>query len=116
MQDFFKFLWDNTAMLNACQAHWTLIPAAAANSAAQENSDCIDASQNGKRHTYGLRIAYPEQAKEIGSDGLVVGSCPKQSHIHLDSPQVHLLFAPCPCPTRVPSMLWWEMRSPNRSP
>ena len=87
MQDFFKFLWDDAAMLSSSRAHWTLVPAAEANTSAQQNSDSIDATQNGKRHTYGLRIAYPEQAKEICSKGLVVGSC-AQADIRLESNQV----------------------------
>ena len=74
-------------MLKSSRAHWTLIPADAAECSAQENSDSIDASQNGKRHVYGLRIAYPEVAKEISLEGLVVGSSPR-AHIHLDSSQV----------------------------
>ena len=87
VQDFIKFLWDDAAMLSSSRAHWTLVPAAEANTSAQQNSDSIDATQNGKRHTYGLRIAYPEQAKEICSKGLVVGSCP-QADIRLESNQV----------------------------
>ncbi len=87
MQDFFKFLGDDMEMLKSARVHWTLVPSAAAESSAQQNSDQIDASQNGKRHTYGLRIAYPEEAKEICSRGLTVGSSP-QAHIQLDAPQV----------------------------
>ena len=87
MQDFVKFLWDDMEMLKSSRAHWTLIPSAAAKSSAQQNSDSIDASQNGKRHTYGLRIAYPEEAKEICCKGLVVGSC-SEADIQLDAPQV----------------------------
>ncbi len=45
------------------------------------------------RHTYGLRIAYPEQAKEICSKGLIVGSC-AQADIRLESNQVRNL-PPC---------------------
>ena len=91
MQDFVKFLWNDMEMLKSSRAHWTLIPSAAADSSAQQNSDSIDASQNGKRHTYGLRIAYPEEAKEICCKGLVVGSCP-QADIQLDVPQVTLII------------------------
>lgn len=87
MQDFFKFLWDDMEMLKSASVHWTLIPSAAAESSAQQNSDSIDASQNGKRHTYGLRIAYPEEAKEICSRGLIIGRSP-QAHIQLDAPEV----------------------------
>ena len=87
MQDFFKFLGDDMEMLKSASVHWTLIPSAAAESSAQQNSDQIDASQNGKRHTYGLRIAYPEEAKEICSRGLTIGSSP-QAHIQLNAPQV----------------------------
>ena len=87
MQDFFKFLWDDMEMLKSARVHWTLIPSAAAESSAQQNSDSIDASQNGKRHTYGLRIAYPEEAKEICSRGLTIGRSP-QAHIQLDAPEV----------------------------
>ena len=97
MQDFIKFLWDDAAMLSSSRAHWTLVPAAEANTSAQQNSDSIDATQNGKRHTYGLRIAYPEQAREICSKGLVVGSC-AQADIRLESNQVHNL------PLCVPTM------------
>ncbi|CAK0785225.1 hypothetical protein CVIRNUC_008431 [Coccomyxa viridis] len=86
-KDFVKFLWDDAAMLSSSRAHWTLVPAAEANTSAQQNSDSIDATQNGKRHTYGLRIAYPEQAKEICSKGLIVGSC-AQADIRLESNQV----------------------------
>ncbi len=93
VQDFSKFLWDDMEMLKSSRAHWTLIPADAAECSAQENSDSIDASQNGKRHVYGLRIAYPEVAKAIGHEGLIVGSSP-QAHIHLDIPQV-LDMLPC---------------------
>ena len=93
VQDFIKFLWDDAAMLSSSRAHWTLVPAAEANTSAQQNSDSIDATQNGKRHTYGLRIAYPEQAKEICSKGLVVGSC-AQADIRLESNQVRNL-PPC---------------------
>ncbi len=87
VQDFFKFLGDDMEMLKSARVHWTLIPSAAAESSAQQNSDQIDASQNGKRHTYGLRIAYPEEAKEICSRGLTIGSSP-QAHIQLDVPEV----------------------------
>ena len=91
VQDFIKFLWDDAAMLSSSRAHWTLVPAAEANTSAQQNSDSIDATQNGKRHTYGLRIAYPEQAKEICSKGLVVGSC-AQADIRLESNQARYLL------------------------
>ena len=94
-QDFFKFLWDDAAMLSSCRAYWTLVPAAEANTSAQQNSDSIDATQNGKRHTYGLRIAYPDQAKEICSKGLVVGSC-DEADIRLEFNQVRS----CPLCTR----------------
>ena len=90
-QDFVKFLWDDAAMLSSSRAHWTLVPAAEANTSAQQNSDSIDATQNGKRHTYGLRIAYPEQAKEICSKGLVVGSC-DEADICVESTQVRSLL------------------------
>ena len=86
-------------MLSSSRAHWTLVPAAEANTSAQQNSDSIDATQNGKRHTYGLRIAYPEQAKEICSKGLVVGSC-AQADIRLESNQVHNLPLSAPVVTR----------------
>ena len=87
MQDFFKFLANDLEMLKSSRAHWTLIPSACAERSAQQNSDSIDSSQNGKRHTYGLRIAYPEEAREINCEGLVVGSS-TQAHIQLDHPQV----------------------------
>ena len=86
-QDFFKFLADDMEMLKSSRSHWTLVPVATVDSSAQQNSDSIDASQNGKRHTYGLRIAYPEEAKEICNKGLVVGSC-DEADIQLDAPQV----------------------------
>ena len=98
VQDFFKFLWDDAAMLSSSRAHWTLVPAAEANTSAQQNSDSIDATQNGKRHTYGLRIAYPEQAREICSKGLVVGSC-AQADIRLESNQVRCLLLCVPAIT-----------------
>ncbi len=80
------------ALLQAARARWTLVPAAAAEASAQAQSDSIDAAQNGQRHAFGLRIAYPEAAVEICSEPVVVGREPGAC-IRLDSPLVRATTA-----------------------
>ena len=86
-RDFWRFLRDDSALLAAAHAHWTLVPADAAEQSAHVNSQAIDAAQNGSRHKFGLRIAYPEEAQEILEAGLVVGRG-AQADIALDCAQV----------------------------
>ena len=86
-RDFWRFLRDDSALLAAAHAHWTLVPADAAEQSAHVNSQAIDAAQNGSRHKFGLRIAYPETAQEILEAGLIVGRG-SQADVALDCPLV----------------------------
>lgn len=74
LQEFWRFLKDDMALLQAARARWTIVPAAAAEASAQQQSDSIDAAQNGQRHVFGLRIAFPAAAVEICSEPVIVGS------------------------------------------
>ncbi len=56
-------------------------------SIAQAHSDSIDAAENGERHRFGLRIAYPEAALEICTAGVLIGSG-ADADVKLDSPVV----------------------------
>ena len=85
-REFWRFLADDRALLSAARAHWTLVPAAAAEASADAQSDAIDAAQNGARHLFGLRIAFPEHAREICAKGLTVGSA-ADAEISIDSPK-----------------------------
>ena len=87
-REFWKFLSDDRALLSAARAHWTLVPAAAAEVSADAQSDAIDAAQNGTRHVFGLRIAFPEHAREICAAGLTVGRG-TDADISIDSPKAH---------------------------
>ena len=91
-RDFWRFLRDDSALLAAARAHWTLVPAAAAQQSAHANSLAIDAAQNGSRHTFGLRIAYPERAQEICEAGLVIGRG-LQADVPVDCPEVRCCTA-----------------------
>lgn len=53
----------------------------------QAHSDSIDAADNGERHHFGLRIAYPEAAMEICTAGVLVGSG-AEADVVLDAPMV----------------------------
>ncbi|BDA47131.1 Zeaxanthin epoxidase, chloroplastic [Coccomyxa sp. Obi] len=86
-QDFWRFLSDDMALLRAARAKWTLVPSASVEAAAQAHSDSIDAAQNGQRHRFGLRIAYPEAATEISSEGVLIGSG-ADADLRLESPVV----------------------------
>jgi hypothetical protein len=89
-QDFWRFLRDDMALLQAARARWTLVPAADAERSAQSASDSIDATQNGQRHEFGLRIALPETAVEICTKkGVLVGRS-AAARVRLDSPMVSI--------------------------
>lgn len=66
------------------------------NTCMQAHSDSIDAAQNGQRHRFGLRIAYPEAATEISAEGVLIGSG-AEATLRLDSPMVGTLFMPSCC-------------------
>ena len=53
----------------------------------QAHSDSIDAAQNGQRHRFGLRIAYPEAATEISAEGVLIGSG-ADADLRLEAPVV----------------------------
>lgn len=53
----------------------------------QAHSDSIDAAREGQRHRFGLRIAYPEAATEISTEGILVGSG-AAADLRLESPVV----------------------------
>lgn len=99
MQDFYRFLKDDAALLRASDARWLLVPyqtqslfhSTAVNGAGPHPEDGADEPEGtthlGKdTHIHGLRIAFPEEAIEIG-DGLLVGSG-TDMHIRLESPMV----------------------------
>lgn len=64
----------------------------------QAHSDSIDAAQNGQRHRFGLRIAYPEAATEISAEGVLIGSG-ADADLRLESPVVCIItpLESCPC-------------------
>lgn len=100
-EEFYKFLVDDEALLKAARADWLLVPANAIGRVNAEEEDEYHGNYNveddasgssdgpdvGRAHFHGLRIARPEEAVCISTDGLVVGS-QAGSSIQLDHSQV----------------------------
>ena len=105
LQDFYKFLKDDGALLRAADARWLLVPSEtnslyhsqAVNRAqpppAKEPDEPEGTTHLGHgTHIHGLRIALPEEAIEIdAADGLVIGRG-VDCHVTLDSPAVSHFF------------------------
>lgn len=99
LQDFYKFLKDDWALLRAADARWLLVPAetrslyhseavngSAAHSDHQDDEPVGTTHFDKGTHVHGLRIALPEESIEIGEE-LVIGRG-VDAHLTLDSPSV----------------------------
>lgn len=102
MQDFFRFLKDDGALLRASDARWLLVPSETRSlyhSAAVDGAEQGEGADEGthldaRTHIHGLRIACPEEAIEIGEgSGLTVGRG-SDAAVSLDSPAVRPSFQP----------------------
>ena len=106
VQDFFKFLKDDAALLRAADARWLVVPV---DTKSLWHSQKVDGDSpdpeseadkenegsfhlNKSTHLHGLRIALPEEATEIcPREGLSIGRG-VDCGISVDHPKVLLLF------------------------
>ena len=126
LQDFYKFLKDDSALLRAADARWLLVPSEtnslyhsqAVNRArpppANQHEEPEGTPHLGQgTHIHGLRIALPEEAIEIdAADGLVIGRG-VDCHVTLDSPAVSRTasLAPfCHCHQHPPCLWQTQLR------
>ena len=108
VQDFFRFLKDDAALLRAGDARWLLVPSQtqslfhskAVNGVGPHAADGDEEPEGTTHlskgtHLHGLRIALPEEAIEIG-EKLLVGSG-VDAHVTLSSPEARIwLYDFCP--------------------
>ena len=109
MQDFYKFLKDDAALLRAADARWLVVPVDTKSlwhsqkvdgdspdpesKADQENEGSFHLNKS--THLHGLRIALPEEATEIcPREGLSIGRG-VDCGISVDHPKVLKCLASC---------------------